>query len=166
MKKIYLLALVVIGFSANSFAQTNAATTTASATIVTPISLVKINDLKFGTLAVGAGNGTAVITAAGLRSETGDVYSPTSAATVSAASFTVGGTANASYVVSLPTTITLNDGLNSMTVGSFTFASANSSTIGIAGTDILSVGATLNVNGLQAPGTYTSTAFTVTVNYN
>jgi hypothetical protein len=36
-----------------------------------------------------------------------------------------------------------------------------------AGAQTVTVGATLNVNGSQTPGTYTSaTPFTVTVNYN
>jgi hypothetical protein len=67
----------------------------------------------------------------------------------------------------LPSTaLTITSGANTMTVTAF---SSTPSATGLltAGTQTLTVGATLNVAAAQAPGVYVSaTPFSVTVNYN
>ena len=164
MKKIYLLALAVIGFSANSFAQ---ATATATATIISPITIVKDVDMNFGNIAVGAIAGTVVLPATGARTITGGVTLPTfNIGTVSAAAFTVTGTALYTYTLTLPTlATTLTSGGNTMSANAFTSSSAG--TLSAGGTQSFTVGATLTVAASQAAGTYVSgTPFTVTVNYN
>ncbi len=124
--------------------------------------------MEFGNLNVGATGGTAVITPAGVRSVTGDVTMPATTGTVNAASFTVSGTANFGYSITLPAAATtLTSGANTMTVNTWTSSPTPTGTIGVGGTQVLTVGATLTVGGAQAAGTYTSgTPFTVTVNYN
>ena len=85
MKKILALSVVLLAFSAGMFAQLSA-TDTATATIVSPLSIVNAGNMNFGKVAVGAGGGTVVLTPAGGRSTTGDVALPTVIGTVTPAS--------------------------------------------------------------------------------
>ncbi|MGF6847105.1 hypothetical protein QFZ51_002340 [Chitinophaga sp. W3I9] len=171
MKRTSLISAVTLVFAAlttNAFAQ-ETASATATATIVTPISIVKDVDMNFGNVAVqSTTGGTVVLTPAGVRSATGGVTLPTTATgTITAASFTVTGTGSYSYSITLPSTaLTITSGSNTMTVTNFTSDPSGVGTL-TAGTQTLNVGATLNVSAAQAAGTYVSaTPFDVTVNYN
>jgi hypothetical protein len=163
----FALFLLLIGLSASLIAQVSA-TSSASATIVTPITLAKTADLNFGNVAVSSTAGTVVLTAAGTRSSTGGVTLPATTGTVTSASFTVTGAPNYTFAITLPSTATtITSGANSMTVNSFTSNPSPTGTLNGSGTQTLKVGATLNVSASQAAGAYTSvTPFTVTVNYN
>jgi hypothetical protein len=166
--KFFALAIVMIAFSISTFAQ---ATATASATIITPIGILKTVDMNFGNVVTSAAAGTVVLTPAGTRSTTlGASIIPAQPGTVTAATFTVSGSAGLTYSITLPASVTINNGVPSMTVDTFISnpaAGVGTGTIGGGGTQTLTVGATLNVGANQAPGFYTSAApFTVTVNYN
>lgn len=169
LRRITLSAAILIAFSAASLAQVSA-TANASATIIAPIAIANTADLAFGNLIVGATGGTAVISPAGARSVTGDVVVPAVPGTFNAATFNVTGQAGWTYSISLPAVATtITSGANTMTVDTWTSnpTTIAGGTIGAGGSQVLSVGATLNVSGSQAAGTYNSgTAFTVTVNYN
>ena len=165
--KFFALAIVMITFSATTFAQVSA-TATATATIVSPIAISKTVDMNFGNVAASALAGTVVLTPAGGRSATGGVTLPVTAGTVTAASFTVTGTAGYTYAITLPAAaLTITSGGPSMTVGTWTSTPTPTGTLA-AGTSTLTVGATLNVGANQAAGIYGIPAetFTVTVNYN
>ena len=169
-QRAMLLAILLTGSAAGVFAQTSA-TATASATIVTPISITKTVDMNFGNVAVQtATGGTVVMTPAGVRSPFGGVTLPTTTGTVTAATFTVSGQAAYTYAITLPSTdLTITSGANTMAVNTFTSnpAATGSGTLSAGGTQTLSVGATLNVAAAQPAGLYVSaTPFTVTVNYN
>jgi hypothetical protein len=167
MTKCLAALLLLSGFSISSFAQATA-TATASATIVTPISISKTVDMNFGNVAVQAATGgTVVMTPAGVRTQTGGVTLPATTGTVSAASFTVTGQGSYTYAITLPSSaLTITSGSNTMTVSSFTSTPLGTGTLS-AGTETLTIGATLNVASAQAAGTYVSaTPFNVTVNYN
>lgn len=159
------LAFCTTGVSAQA-----TATATATATIVTPISISKTVDMNFGNVAVSASTaGTVVLTPAGARSATGGVTLPTTAGTVTAASFTVSGQGDYTYSITVPSTdLTITSGSNTMTVNTFTSnPAATAGALSSGGTQTLTVGATLNVGAGQAAGTYVSaTPFSVTVNYN
>ena len=167
MKKLLVLAIVVLGFATSSFAQPGAnATASASGTIVSPISIVKNVDMNFGNVAVHAIDaGTVVLGTDGTRTATAGVTLPAVSGTVAAAEFTVNGTEDYTYVVTLPIgVITVANGGNTMDLSNWT---SNQNGILTGSTETFNVGATLNVNGGQAPGVYTtSSPFTVTVNYN
>ena len=166
MKKLLVLAIVVLGFATSSFAQGASATASASGTIVSPISIIKDVDMNFGNIAVHATNpGTVVLATDGTRSATAGVTLPAVTGTVSAAEFTVNGTEDYTYVVTLPVgVITVANGGNTMDLTDW---SSNETGILTGSTETFNVGATLNVNGGQAPGLYTTgTPFTITVNYN
>lgn len=162
-----LTLFAMSGFGTGVFAQ-ETATATATATIVTPISITKTADMNFGNVAVrSTAAGTVVLTPAGGRTATGGVTLPASNGTVTAASFTIGGTGNYTYSITLPSTnLTITSGANTMTVNTFTSSPSAVGTL-TAGAQTLTVGATLNVSAAQASGTYVSTVpFDVTVNYN
>lgn len=165
--KMTAIAGMLVAFSMNAFAQSSA-DATATATIITPISISKTVDLNFGNVAVGASTGTVVLTPAGDRSATGGVSLPATGGSISAASFSVAGEGTYTYSITLPgsVTITRNSGSETMTVNTFTSTPSTTGAL-TAGAQTLTVGATLNVGASQVPGTYVSgTAFTVTVNYN
>lgn len=162
MKRILAISVIMIAFSAGVFAQ---ATATATAVIVAPISISRTADMSFGNIIASVGGGTVVLVPAGTRTLTG-VTSPSIAGTVTAASFTVTGVSGATYSITLPGSHTINSGTNSMTVNAFSSNPSGTGTL-TGGSEVLNVGATLNVGLAQPAGTYTNAAgFTVTVNYN
>ena len=167
MKKILVLAIIVLGFAASTFAQVTA-TASTTATIITPIAITKTVDMNFGNIAVSPTiAGTVVLPTTGARTLTGGVTLPVVTGTVTAAAFTVTGQGTSTYSITLPVAATtITSGANTMTVDTWT---SNPTPTGAltAGTQTLSVGATLHVAASQAAGTYVSgVPFTVTVNYN
>jgi hypothetical protein len=167
MKKLIFTIALLAAFSISGLAQVTA-TATSTATIVTPIAITKTVDMDFGNVAVGATGGTVVLTPASTRSETGGVTLPAVTGTVTAASFTVTGTAGYTYSITLPSSDhTITSGVNTMIVNTFTSDPTPTGTLDGSGEETLNVGATLNVSANQAAGVYTSgTPFDVTVNYN
>jgi len=167
MKKVLTIGFCLLGilFTSSAFAQATA-TANASATIVTPISITKNSDMNFGNIATDGTVGTVILSPAGGRTFTGGVTLPAVTGTVTAASFTVNGSGSYTYAISLPSTLTITSGADSMIVNDFTSTPSSTGTLS-SGTQIINVGATLNLVASQAEGTYTSaTPFAVTVNYN
>lgn len=171
MKKITLIISMItlcVGFSSNASAQVTASAPT-TATVVAPISIVKATDMSFGNVAVSSTLGTAVLAPAGTRTITGGVTLPATAGTVSAASFTVGGDSNYTFIITLPTTdftLTKATTLETMIVNAFTSTPSGTGTL-VTGAATVLVGATLNVSASQVAGLYANAAgFDVTVNYN
>jgi len=163
MKKILAISIVLIGFTAGAFAQN--ATATATAVIVTPISITQTADMSFGNIVASVGGGTVVLVPAGTRTAAG-VSFPSVPGTVTAASFNVAGYDGATYAITLPASHIISSGANNMTVDTFTSTPSGTGLL-TGGAQVLNVGATLNIGAAQAPGTYTNAAgFTVTVNYN
>ncbi len=170
LHKLLILAVAMTGISTASFAQTDVktATVTASATIITPITITKTQDLNFGNVVSTTAGGTVVLSPAGVRTEAG-VQLPAATGTVTAASFTVTGQDGYAYAVTLPTTAySITTGTGSATeVMSLTAFTSNTTGTLTGGTQTLNVGATLNVVANQNAGTYIgATPFNVSVNYN
>ena len=144
------------------------ATANANATIITPIAIAFEEHLNFGNIVAGTGTGTVTVNpTTGKRSSLGDVILPTATpGTVNAARFTVTGLANATYAITLPTSINISTtgGGATMTVTNFTSNPSGTGTLA-GGTQTLLVGATLNVDAGQVAGDYTG-EFSVTVAYN
>lgn len=163
--KIAAFALMMCGAALSSFAQSTTSAT-ASATIVTPISIAKSVDMNFGNVAVTSSAGTVILATDGSRTKTGGVTLPAVTGTVTAAQFDVTGEGNYTYVITLPTgNHTISSGLNTMTVNGFNYS--NGAGTLASGAQSFTVGATLSVSAGQAAGSYTSaTPFDVTVNYN
>lgn len=167
MKNLLVLAIIVLGFTATSFAQVTA-TASTTATIITPIAIEKDVDMNFGNIAVSPTlGGTVVLPTSGARTKTGGVTLPVVTGTVSAASFTVTGEGNSTYSITLPSSaITLTSPSGTMTVENFVSTPSNTGALN-NGSQEVKVGATLNVGAAQAAGTYTNeSSLFVTVNYN
>lgn len=169
--KVFAIAITMFGFATSSFAQ-ETATATASATIVTPISIDKTIDMNFGDIAIQSiTDGTVTLAPAGTRTKTGGVTLPASATTsVAAASFDVAGENSYTYDITLPSSCVITDpiSLETMTVSDFTCSIVvTEGALSESGTETFTVGATLAVTGGQANGVYTNNvAFDVIVNYN
>jgi hypothetical protein len=166
LRKFLVSVVLLLAFTSAAFSQVSA-TSNATATIVGPIGITNTQEMNFGNAAVSAVAGTVVLTPAGARSTTGGVTLPATTGTVTAATFNVTGADGYTYDITLPAApLTISSGGNNMTVDTFTSTPSGTGTL-TGGSEVLSVGATLNVAGSQAAGTYTSaTPFTVTVNYN
>lgn len=167
MKKHTLVAfglIAVLGVALLPAANAADATADATAVILGDLTISNIEGLNFGNIAVN-GAGTVTVSTAGVRTNTGDVLLVAST-DVAAANFLVEGVPNATYAVTLPASATITSGTNSMVVNGFASNPAGGAgTLSGAGQQNLFVGATLNVNSAQVPGTYTGT-FDVTVSYN
>ena len=170
MKKITSIIAIItlsIAFSTTATAQVSASAPT-SATIVTPISIAKNTDMNFGNVAVSSAVGTVALAPASTRTKTGGVTLPANAGTVTAAQFTVSGQAGYTYAITLPTTLTITKAttLETMSVDTFTSTPTPTGTL-TTGSEVVLVGATLNVGASQVTGLYeNATGFAVTVNYN
>jgi hypothetical protein len=170
MKNLITLiaAVVLVSVTATVNAQVTG-TATGSATVITPISILKTADMSFGNLAVSPTiSGTVTLTPAGIRTTdgAGGVVLPAANGTVAAASFTVSGLANSTYSISLPASYTISYLTNNMIVNAFTSTPSATGTL-TSGSQVIKVGATLNVGAGQVAGTYVNAAgFGVTVNYN
>ncbi|HOM62211.1 MAG TPA: DUF4402 domain-containing protein [Dysgonamonadaceae bacterium] len=170
-KTVFLLAsLFVMACGIQSVkAQIGSASASASAnaTIITPIAIAQVADLNFGNIVAGIGAGNVTVGTDGIRTSIGDVILPTATpGTVNAAEFTVTGLANATYAITLPTSIDISTtGGEIMTVTDFTSNPDEAGKLAADGKQTLLVGATLNVGANQPAGAYTG-EFSVIVNYN
>jgi hypothetical protein len=166
MKKVLLLIILLSGFAATSFAQT-LANASASANIITPISITKNLDMSFGNIAVNPTNpgGTVTLPASSpaTRTFTGGITLPAVTGLVQAAKFTVSGEGTSAYTITIPGTITITSGTNNMAIVPVSNPSGAGALVG--GSQIIYVGGTLTVAPAQAVGAYTGN-FDVTVNYN
>src|ERR1043165_315006 len=140
--KVLAASVIAIAFTNASFAQASA-TASASANIITPISIVKTVDMNFGNIAVSAtAAGTVVLGTNSTRTTGGGggVTLPATTGTVAAASFTVSGQAGYTYAITLPSRCNITDGSsNNMTVNGFTSTPATTGTLSSGGTDVLNV---------------------------
>jgi hypothetical protein len=147
----------------------------ADATIVTPLSLIKDDDLEFGSLLASGTLGTVVVPPSGARTSSGGVILAPGASFPSR--FAGYGKVGQSVQISLgANSITLNrvGGGGTMTVDTFTIGSTPTAVLSTnpqvftisASNGIFNfpVGATLRVKANQATGSYTGT-FNLTLVY-
>ncbi|MBC8019095.1 MAG: DUF4402 domain-containing protein [Verrucomicrobia bacterium] len=127
--------------------------------------LTKNGDLKFGNLLTPGSSGTVTVTQAGARSSTAGI-TLRSGSTVTAASFTVTGSNNSSYTITLPAnnTVVISSGGNTFTLTNFTCSAPLDDKLGAGNSSLtFTVGATAVINSNPAPGSY-SGSFNITVN--
>jgi len=165
MKSTILLFLLV---SIQSFSQASGTSTiTARVKVVEPIMITKSVDLDFGNVIGSFSNGTLTLDPDGIRTANGVYISNAVPGDVTAAEAIVTHNNN-NYSIGLPESFTLFNSenpdqfllINQFTVQPLPF-------IGEEGSDILKIGATLNLEANQLPGYYTNSAgFNVTVSYN
>lgn len=166
MKKlsvVFASVLLVAAFSTASYAQTTSAE--ASARIVTPLEINKVQDLLFGNIAAGPTAGTVVIATDDSRTNTGGVTLISAGNTSHAAEFGITGYPDATFTIDVPTSIKLASGDQEMDVDNFVSSLGASSSLNGQGEANLKVGATLNIEANQEAGLYQG-SFDVTVAYN
>ncbi len=159
-------------FSASAFAAGASASATATAEVVQSITIVKEFDLAFGRFTPNSG-GTVTVSSLGTRTASAGIDLLAGGVAARPAQFQAGGAPGASFALSLPASIVLNNGVNNMTLDSFVAkigAAANPDgligAVPVDGTTIrIFVAGTLNVGPAQVAGIYTGT-FSATVNYN
>lgn len=165
MFKISALLMLLMAFSAATFAQVTA-TANASAVLQAPLTITAAAaGLNFGTLASTAGGTVTVATNSSISATAGITLL---GGVPSAASFTVSGIANATFTITIPGSITLSDGgTESLTVNNFVRNPAGNGTLDGSGAATILIGADLVVPVGQAAGTYTNNSdLTVEINYN
>jgi hypothetical protein len=168
------LALAAVLSTNPAAAQTTSPATnvTASATVVTPLTISSASALNFGTFASGSSAGTVVLSPASARSSTGGV---TLVATNSGTATTVSlaGAGGTAFTLNYPsTTINLTGPGTAMTLSNFTTSLTGTGlggtgvggTMPSSGTLSFTVGGTLNVGASQVAGSYSGT-FPLTITY-
>jgi hypothetical protein len=168
--KLAVLALAISG-AGSAMAAPTPATANSTSTVVTPIGITPMTDLAFGKFIAGTG-GTVTISTSGARTQTGvtPVASPTTAA-----KFDVTGEKSATYVITIPGSVTLTGGagsdtmtfvpVNDLTAANTTTGTITAGTLDSSGKQSIYVGGVLTVAAGQAPGDY-SGALNVGVEYN
>jgi hypothetical protein len=128
------------------------------------VEVTSTQSLSFGRFV--AGDGTVVISPTGARTTTGTVI-PLGSDPGQAAQFLITGDPNAAYAITLPLdgTVQLSDGSRTMPVNRFTSSPASTGTLSGGGSEVLNVGATLEVAAGAPAGAY-SGSFTLVVEYN
>lgn len=169
MKKLILLAVVILGFTATSFAQLSA-TASITANILTLVSIQKVNDLSFGNIYTPSSAGTVVVLAQETPNREASSGLILGTGSGQAAKFTLTGVDSgiATHLVSFPNTpISLSSGSNTMNVVLTALPGTNPRTITIdtSGLATFYIGGTLHINANQPYGNYKNiTDFVVTVN--
>jgi Domain of unknown function (DUF4402) len=138
---------------------------TATATLIRPLTVTKIQDMDFGDLSAGAG-GTAVL------EPNADTFSTTGGVTrvggsPMCAEFAGAAQSNSVVNIKIPTgtvTLTRVGGTQTMTVSNFTLQGQSKRTLAKSQSFTFRVGGTLNVAASQVEGVYTG-KFDVTVQY-
>ena len=157
------LLLCLGGVAGHAQAPTQGAMAQATAVIYQPVSIKKPADLNFGAMIATPSAGKVILGPDGARTAVGGAVLA-SAAGVSATSFVVSGEPNATFSLTLPGSILIVSGSQSMLVDAFT-TDAPTTRLDAKGNLALHVGATLGLAANQPPGLY-SGSFPVTVAYN
>ena len=165
MNRTGLIAFTLISTSSLSpFLHAETATATATAVILTRISITKNADLSFGDVYPDISSvGTVSIDPGGNRTAGG--AAALGATVGSAAQFTITGEASVAYAMTLPSNSVNLTSLSSDSMTVDNFVNDGTGTLNGGGTENISVGATLHIGASQVAGTYSGT-FDVTVNYN
>ena len=163
-----LLAAAAMLAPGVAYAAPAQATGSAQAIVVTPGSVVPLNALRFGQFLRPVTAGTMTIDIASAVTATGGVVGTNTITQVGTgrgpATFLLTGTPNRQTDIFLPTSITIANGAQTMTVNNFT-ANTNGGgklKLNAAGSAVLIIGARLNVAANPAFGPYSGT-YTITV---
>ena len=168
MKKLIVLAVVVLGFAATSFAQTQTGTASATTTLLKAITITNNADLNFGQIFITSGTaGTLAISpdATGTLTASNVIIR---ASTGTAAKFTItGGDKAKAYAITVSSTVNLSNGTTTLVL---TPSKNDVSAALSAGTDgYLYIGGSLAIPATAGLGLYTTALtapITVTVNNN
>lgn len=161
MKKILAAgaALTVLAVAGSAFAADNA-TATATANIITPITVTSSQNLVFGNMLAGTG-GTVTVSPLGVRSVTGGVTGLTGVTPLAAHFAVVADTNGAATYAVTYTKVDLTGAGPALVLSAITPDITPTS----GNAPSIKVGATITVASAQTPGTYTG-SLTATATYN
>lgn len=181
MKRTLLIILTIVmiaSFSSKVMAQTSAtvSNTAAGVKLIVPMTLIQDAPLHFGTINVllGAGGTCTLPSNSTTRTFSAGLAASTVAPVATNAAYHVTGTMNATYALTLPSTVTVTETVGATATMNITllkarFNGAGSdavvSTLSGTGTDSFTLGGTLTVPAAQIGGIYAGT-FSVSVDYN
>lgn len=162
------LAVLLVAAPVQLRAATPTREANADAIVLRPLTLLKKNDMDFGTLASSAAAGTAAINpVSGIVTTTGGVTALPIGTAPSPATFVGAGSKNAPYQIRLPKTpitLTRSGGTETMTVSNWTLDGPTNRKVGANQAFQFNVGAQVAVAANQVGGTYVGT-FDITVHY-
>lgn len=163
--KIFFFLVVAFGFSATANAQTLSPAATATATLITPLTVAKNFDLSFATVASSGTAGAVVVDFANGSTVSGGVSKVSG--TPSTAQFTVTGESGKVFTLSYPSTIVLTNGTDNLTL---TLSSDTGATGTLASSTpfnkVIKMGGSLDIPANTNSGTYQNTTdLKITVNY-
>jgi hypothetical protein len=141
--------------------------TVATAVAANSMTATNTQALGFGRFAAGGGGTISINSATGARISTGSV-ALISSAIGSPAQFSLNGTPNLVYSITLPangTVVLTKAGGGSMSLTQFTSTPSGTGTLSGSGQQTVSVGATITVGAGATPGSY-SGVFVLTVDHN
>ncbi len=158
-----ILFAVVLGNNVNA-QNSSEASSSASAELISPITITNEVPLNFGKIAKSDELGTVVISHDGSNTAT---YSPATMKTTlispTAAKFNITGDKDEKFSVTLPSSIKISKGSDEMTITPTMNLTATNNVLGATATELY-VGGTLTIPAAQPIGSYTGT-FNVTVSY-
>jgi hypothetical protein len=162
MKSLKLTTLTLVSFLfTTNIAHAASTTGTASANVISGLSISQTADLRFGTFSAGS-------TAGSIDNDGGTRYGVTGyIGGAQRGAFTIVGTPNThvNYILINGsvnhTTVTLTNGSSSMVAAIHTY---NATPLGVSGTATIYVYGVLEVAANQAPGNYLG-SYTITANY-
>ena len=159
------VAILLTGHSVNAQVSTMTAQVLAPSKKSVPIVINKTSNWEFGFLFTGSTPGTATISTGNVLTSAGGITPmASSAATPSAAAFTITGDNSAVYSIVFPSSMTLTrrGGTEKLTLDAFT---KTGSGVLVNGSEKIVIGATLHIGALQPSGSYVGTNY-ITVVYN
>lgn len=162
LRLAFVGAIAAVSFAGSAQAATTA-TGTASAEILSSLTVTATSNLQFGQIAANTG-GTITVNADSSTASSGSLVST---GTRTPAGFSVAGSPNAMVVVSLPTSavnLTRTGGTETMALSGFNSNPAGAFQLNASGAGTFNVGGTLAVASGQVAGAYTGT-FQVSVEY-
>lgn len=166
MKNLFLIAVIVLGFSAVSFGQVASSvteTSSASATIMTTLTLENVVPLNFGS--ISSGNAVSTVTLGFTDNRivaSGNAQLVAFGDPATTAEFAITGNKNAAFSITLPASLELAPGL---IITTFSSNLGTTSSLDLNGDQTLKVGGTLSVGADQAAGSF-SANYDVSINYN
>ena len=165
MLKFFTLTAVLFGFATISYAQnTDNATASPGATIISALKITKVKDLHFGTIAATSSSQTAIIAAEDGGDRTGGAAYVGSTYTIG--EFLIEGENNQTVNFTVDASTELKSDTNkTMNITFDRSIAGNSFSLDASGEKTMYVGGTLTVGAGQDSGEYTGT-YKVTVNYN
>ncbi|WP_172146800.1 DUF4402 domain-containing protein [Pseudomonas tumuqii] len=173
-RRAALASVVALGVFGSSSGFAAGASTTSTATVITPIAITKSVDLAFGSFARGAG-GSVTVSTSGARTASGTILS-TVGGTPAAAKFDVTGEGTSTYSITWSGDTILTTGVggagetmalarvSDLTAGGATSGEVASGAL-TAGAQSIYLGGVLTVGAAQVAGAYTGSV-TATVEYN